>query len=161
VNINPRIKKDIIRFYTARELQGKIFSAEQTRVIFKTKHIYSGSLTKFIKYKPGDHAKFTIRNPYLVERPYVLDFLNEYCPTDLWRANYRHLTGTTLYCYYDTDNVSFWKLPKYGRTSEYLPDDIEEHHIGKRIVNRQQVLIFLRLAKTQKRGIPIQLNLFN
>ncbi len=163
MNISPRVKRDIKAFYIAKRLQGKKFSQNEIKRIFQVRHVWAG-VSKYYKYvcpPPGKgSAYYIVKESNLVQREYVLALLSKYYgPGDLWRANDRHITGTNLYVYHDEDDVSFWKLPKYGRIADWLPEDIEEHHIGKQIVNRQQVIIFLKMMKQQV-SIPRQLNLF-
>jgi len=161
--MNPRIRRDIIGFYLTKQLHGKCFTQEEIKQIFQIKYRFSGfsGPTKYFKYKSQNRGKFVVRKCSLIQRQYVLNFFNVYGPEDLWRAYERHITGTNLYIYYDDDDdVSFWKLPKYGRTSEMLPLDIEESHINKNIKNRPQVILLLKMVKMKTTINPIQLKLF-
>ena len=161
VNISSRVKNDIESYYVMKKFQGQEYFHLGINSLFPLGQPWHNRFSKTTgKFKNGK-AVHIVRAGQLVERSHVLEFCG-YHPGDMWKATERHITGTTLYIYHDDDeNIPFWKHPKWGRTRpDWLPGDIEEHHIGKRIKNRQQVIIFLKMMKQQAGAKPIQLQLF-
>ena len=159
--INSRVKREIKSYYITKKLQGQEFSMPEIDQIFP---MFIPWHQRFFKHtgKFKNHEMiYIVRKCYLVDRSHVLDFCG-YGPGDLWRAAERHITGTTLYVYHDDDaSIPFSQHPKWGRSiPDWLPEDIEERHIGKKIKNRQQVIIFLKMMKQNAGRKPIQLKLF-
>jgi len=161
MNINPRIARQLKYYYISKKLQGQTFTHEKMRQVFDIKSPW-GHPDTYCKpvYGPGGLCDYIVRKFNLVQRSYALSFLSRLNITGLWQLTPRHITGTTLYVYYDNDPIGFYKLPAYGRKSDYLPDDIEECHISHRLKNRSQVVMYLKMIKQQNNQRPVQLKLF-
>ena len=161
VNISSRVKNDIESYYVMKKFQGQEYLHTAICSLFPLGQPWHNRFFKNTEKFKNGKAIYIVRAGHLVEKSHVLEFCG-YDPGTMWRVNEKHITGTNLYIYHDDDpTIPFWKHPKWGRTRpHWLPEDIEEHHIGKKIKNRQQVIIFLKMMKQQAGSKPIQLQLF-
>ena len=161
MNINPRIAKSLKNYYTAKRLEGQLLTREEMKLNFNEKTRWNYPDVFCSPTTMPDQTMFRVKKCNLVVREYALSLLERLPIKGLWQITPRLITGTCLYIYFDNDPVSFWKLPKYGRESDYLPNDIEECHISTRVKNRQRVVLFLKMLKKQNAHKPVQSQLFD